>query len=341
MSSRRTAKKQHEKVHSSDEAESSSSDEHDKDQEQIPEVTGKHKSVVGHSGIVCGANVVTTVAGPIREWLPLPENLPNHPTICFFGKRRTGKSTSITNLAFHTMQGIPFGIVMSNTSYAGYWDLLVPKRCIVQGLRQDWLDWLVGRQKKLIAKYGIKDKRVAAFIILDDVVADQKTIRYNADLSSFFVEGRHLAITVLIASQYVKGLGPMVRGNCDYIILQPIYNKTQRDTLWDLEAAFMDKKDFSLLMDQVIVSETLPGNTAADPKKKVRVMVCADFEDSCEPTEKFYHWSPVHMTMLPKFRLCDDIYWKDNDRVNVVEVNAGAGPKAPSLIAAEQKLRIL
>ncbi len=28
----------------------------------------------------------------------------------------------------------------------------------------------------------------------------------------------------------------MVRGNCDYLFLQPIYNKTQRDTLWDLEA---------------------------------------------------------------------------------------------------------
>lgn len=27
----------------------------------------------------------------------------------------------------------------------------------------------------------------------------------------------------------------MVRGNCDYIFLQPIFNKTQRDVIWDLE----------------------------------------------------------------------------------------------------------
>lgn len=33
------------------------------------------------------------------------------------------------------------------------------------------------------------------------------------------------------------GIGPMIRGNCDYIFLQPIYNATQRQTLWDLEAA--------------------------------------------------------------------------------------------------------
>lgn len=57
------------------------------------------------------------------------------------------------------------------------------------GLRQDVLDWLVNRQKKLVEKFGIKDKRIAAFIVLDDVIADQKTIRYNADLARFFVLG--------------------------------------------------------------------------------------------------------------------------------------------------------
>lgn len=50
----------------------------------------------------------------------------------------------------------------------------------------------------------------------------------------------------------------MIRGNCDYIFLQPIYNATQRQTLWDLEAAFMHKDEFSCLMDQVIVRENLP-----------------------------------------------------------------------------------
>ncbi len=78
----------------------------------------------------------------------------------------------------------------------------------------------------------------------------------------------------------------MIRGNCDYIFLQPIYNATQRQTLWDLEAAFLDRNDFSILMDQVIVRENLEGNSAADPKKKVQIMVCADFEDSSVAQEK-------------------------------------------------------
>jgi len=103
----------------------------------------------------------------------------------------------------------------------------------------------------------------------------------------------------------------MVRGNCDYLFLQPIYNKSQRETLWDLEAAFMEKKEFSKLMDEVIHRELLPGNTAATPRKKVRIMVSADFEDSCLPQEKFYHFTPVRIDDLPPFRLCHPKYWDE------------------------------
>lgn len=64
----------------------------------------------------------------------------------------------------------------------------------------------------------------------------------------------------------------MVRGNCDYIFLQPIYSKSQRDTLFDMEAVNMDRDEWEQLMDEVIVRENLPGNTAQEPKKKVRIM---------------------------------------------------------------------
>ena len=52
-----------------------------------------------------------------------------------------------------------------------------------------------------------------------------------------------------------------------------VYNKTQRDILWDLEAAFLERPVFNVLMDEVITRTLLDGNTAQDPKKKVRIMV--------------------------------------------------------------------
>lgn len=77
-------------------------------------------SVVRNCSIVTvPGGEIPTIVGPISQWAPVIENLPNNPTCVFFGKRRTGKSTTITNLAYHTMRDIPFGLVMSNTTYAG------------------------------------------------------------------------------------------------------------------------------------------------------------------------------------------------------------------------------
>lgn len=256
-----------------------------------------------------------SIVGPIDGWVPCKENLPDYPTCVYFGKRRTGKSTSIMNLAFHTMLDIPFGIVMSNTSYAGYWEQFVPKAFIVQGMREDILLWVMNRQKRLIKKYGIEDPRCGCFIILDDVIADQSKMRYSTSLNSFFVEGRHLAISVHLASQYIKGVGPMVRGNCDYIFLQPIYNMLQRETLWQMEGAFTDKKTWSMLMDQIITRKNLPGNCARTPKKEVQIMVVACFEDCPNAREKIFSWKPVHTDGLPAFRLCHPIYWDKNEEM--------------------------
>jgi hypothetical protein len=61
---------------------------------------------------------------------------------------------------FHCCRDIPFGIVMSDTAYAGYWEKLVPKRHIVQGLRQDVLEWVINRQKMAVEKYGIEGKQL-------------------------------------------------------------------------------------------------------------------------------------------------------------------------------------
>ena len=38
----------------------------------------------------------------------------------------------------------------------GYWKKLVPERHIIQGLRQDVLEWIIARQIKAVEKYGIE-----------------------------------------------------------------------------------------------------------------------------------------------------------------------------------------
>ena len=80
----------------------------DKQGDKEPEVKDEEHQSKGTQTLVTGG-VINTCVGPIDEWICCWENLPRHPTIAAFGKRRTGKSTSFMNLAQKTMDHIPFG----------------------------------------------------------------------------------------------------------------------------------------------------------------------------------------------------------------------------------------
>lgn len=258
---------------------------------------------------------VKTPIGPLFEYQPILENVPQHPSIVSYGKRRSGKSTSMDNWLFHCLQHLPFGIVMTRTKMNGFWQQRVPDRFVFQlsqSFRGDILEALIDRQTKMIKKYGKEDPRTFAFIILDDVIADQKQIRYTPALNSFFVEGRHLNITILITSQYIKGIGPMLRGNCDLVFIQPIYNVGERQALWEIYAGFVEKKEWFQLMDTMVYAKKLPGHTALEPKLEVQILVINDFEQTSDPSEKFFWWRPVHSSQLPKYKLLDPVYWKED-----------------------------
>ena len=135
-------------------------------------------------------------------------------------------------------------------------------------------------------------------------------MQWNKQLNAFFVQGRHLNVNVFITTQHVKGLGPMIRGNCDVAIMQPIYNIDARKELHNLFAGFMDKNQFMALMDAVVMSENLPGGTPKDPKLRVRTLVCLDFENTIDPSERF-RWAEAEDP--GEFRMLHPSYWKEQD----------------------------
>lgn len=92
------------------------------DKDEVETVKTKAQSydrAIRNSSITTTGKSIDTLVGPIEEWDCCPENLPHHPTLAFFGKRRTGKSTTMTNILEKCCQDIPFGLVLSDTAYAG------------------------------------------------------------------------------------------------------------------------------------------------------------------------------------------------------------------------------
>lgn len=309
--------------------EDNSSSDEEVDSEAGPEpeshFDGNHSDISSFYDLV---EPIGTVVGPIGKFVLGDQTFPIHPAVAAFGKRRTGKSYSFRWWMYKCFRHIPFGVVFTNTTINGFWSKYVPDWLVFQGLPKHQMDVLVKRQKTAIAKWKKEHPKetaensdayknapeLAAFCVFDDVISDRVAMQWNEVIASFFVEGRHLCISVFITSQHVKGIGPLLRGNMDVVLLQPIFQREARMVLADLYGGFMDRPDFLKLMNQVVRSENLEGSTPKNPKLYVRTMVVNDFENSPDPQLKF-KWSEAENPddIEPGWRLCDDKYWKVQD----------------------------
>lgn len=268
---------------------------------------------------------IDTCLGPIGKFNLDEDVLPRHAAIGAFGKRRTGKTFWGRWLFYNSLRHIPFGVVFTNTTINGFWQKYVPRRYVFQGLPKFQMDRLIARQKRLIAQWK-KDHpeetaknpdaykeapELAAFCIFDDVIADRVAMQWSEDIATFFVEGRHLCVTVFITTQHVKGIGPMLRKNLDIVNIQPMFEREARTYLADQYGGFIDRNLFLKFMSEVVKDENLPGSTPQNPKKYVRTLVINDFENTTDPQIKFHYGESENPDDIePNWRLCDDVYWK-------------------------------
>lgn len=141
--------------------------------------------------------------------------------LVFFGKRRTGKSFCMRDLLFRGRKNFPYGLVVTNTKFNGYWQHHVPKNYIHE-LDPLVLHLFIDMQKRLIEKWNEdpwmqKNINPYKFLILDDVVSD--TFRYNADVLNAAVQGRHYKVFTMLATQYPRLVATGVRANTDYAFI--------------------------------------------------------------------------------------------------------------------------
>ena len=186
----------------------------------------------GGIGLYRPVNTIDTCVGPIGEFLVIPDLFPLHPSIAAFGKRRTGKSYSFRWWLYRCFRHIPFGCVFTDTKINDFWDHYVPPHLVFDGLKHYQLQALIDRQKEMIAEWKHdhpkeqaadpdaykKAPELAAFVILDDVIAHTSMMIYENTIKELFVQGRHLCLSVFITTQHVKGIGPMLRGKLHKII---------------------------------------------------------------------------------------------------------------------------
>ena len=203
-----------------------------------------------------------------------PETIKLAGTVVAVGKRRTGKSWVFRNLMYLMKEKIPAGIVISQTDELNkFWRQYIPSKYIYAKYEPEILDAVFKRQKKILNDSGLtdkeKDEKAPFFILLDDVISDQR-LKYDANLMELFVAGRHYRLFVLITTQYAKAITPTLRGNTDYCFIMKTIQQRQREALWEDFGDFLTKDAFAQILDaytednEVLVIDTCPEHTV-DP----------------------------------------------------------------------------
>lgn len=203
-----------------------------------------------------------------------PEEIKLDATIVAVGKRRTGKSWVFRNLMYVFKDKIPAGIVISQTDELNkFWRQYVPSKYIYNKYEPEILDAVFDRQKQILNDHNLseseKDKKAPFFVLLDDVISDQR-LKFDSNLMELFVAGRHYRLFVLITTQYAKAITPTLRGNTDYCFMMKCIQSRQREALWEDFADFLTKDAFGQIIDaytednEVLVVDTCPEHTV-DP----------------------------------------------------------------------------
>ena len=226
-----------------------------------------------------------------------PEDIKLDGTVVAVGKRRTGKSWVFRNLMYLMKDKIPAGIVISQTDELNkFWRQYIPSKYIYPKYEPEILDAVFKRQKKILNDNGLtdeeKDKQAPFFVLLDDVISDQR-LKYDSNLMELFVAGRHYRLFVLITTQYAKAITPTLRGNTDYCFIMKCIQQRQREALWEDFGDFLTKDAFAQILDaytednEVLVIDTCP-------------------EHCVDPLEMLYWWKAVDPG---PFHMGSEEYW--------------------------------
>lgn len=118
---------------------------------------------------------------------------------------------------------------------------------------------IMNEAKYVIKSYGAK--RCPNILILLDDCADNKIIQYHSILETLAIRGRHYHISVIIASQRLRSISPVIRVNSDYMIIFSPYSfaeiqkwseefvakERKRQLFYKLEEIFNVRHSFILL----------------------------------------------------------------------------------------------
>jgi hypothetical protein len=184
-------------------------------------------------------------------------------TIILVGKRGTGKSVLMKDLAYQLRHAFDFGIACApNKDTVDVFKEFVPDTYIYPDFTPDIIDQIIENIKKL-QEYN---HRPRIFILADDCMKDKKVFKHPA-IAELANNGRHYSICLIICVQYLMDVPPNFRMNADYVFALADNDPGTREKLFkEFFGIFGSKEYFGAAFDEftrdracIFVDRTLGG----------------------------------------------------------------------------------
>jgi hypothetical protein len=144
-----------------------------------------------------------------------PRRVKDDSTCVFIGRRRSGKSTLVTDMLWYKRH-IPVGVVMSGTEEGNHhYKQFVPDLFIHGEFNKGTIQKIIDRQKFILQKRGTASP---VFLLLDDLMFDRSYMREKCVRELFF-NGRHWKVLFMVTMQDCLGLDASIRGQGDYVFV--------------------------------------------------------------------------------------------------------------------------
>lgn len=149
-------------------------------------------------------------------------------TVVVQGRRRSGKSTFVTEMLLRRRRVYPKIFMFTATKRNNYWQQYLPVHKIAEGLDDDLLGELIQINSERYEQWKIQWQSTGkirgnplALFVYEDLVAKQ-ILRQARNLETATMNGRHHGVPCYIMSQVIVGLTPNQRDNIDeWVFFRP------------------------------------------------------------------------------------------------------------------------
>lgn len=139
-------------------------------------------------------------------------------TITLVGKRCSGKSFMLKHiLQYEANKFAKIFCICPTESINHFYSDIIPTNCIFASYSEEWATQLIDKLTAVNSnKKPAEQKKV--LLILDDLIADLD-FHHSKTLRNIYSRGRHYGLGILVTTQYLNSLPPIIRNNSDYVFV--------------------------------------------------------------------------------------------------------------------------